>query len=389
MEAKPRRTPPLERLASLAAEYFEPLGAVVEFAGAILTIDGVEACVKGDASARLDAIGLEKYAPEMQRAARLEIIDQIPGTESQFTDYGLEILQSGQRAALIKVSHATLRGGQQPRITGNFLVGHGLHWDELRRNLGGPSLAVVLSDLPASASAHDRSSAQLVSGRIRDDRSSGWGLDVQIRGDQTGDTIVFSPISDLEAPFQFTSARGDVVRGALRLRTSVGILEIAMIHPPADELLSRAWLFALRTFADLTCGRARTAFGSHEIRLRGGRDRRQPGGEGDREQQPASIPRLRSGELPSQPGMSGRLTPTAATAGVLRGGYYVAAHKTRLPPGRHAHPGPRKSAAALGISLGPNETWRGGHWRGVPGHEPLLEFVWREAEATATTAQAA
>jgi hypothetical protein len=34
--------------------------------------------------------------------------------------------------------------------------------------------------------------------------------------------------------------------------TPVGILEIAMIRPPEDDLLTRAWLFALGAFADLT-----------------------------------------------------------------------------------------------------------------------------------------
>jgi hypothetical protein len=210
VESKPRRTRTLERLASLAAEHFGPRGAVVELSGASLNIDGVETHLAGDASDTLDAVGLQKYAPQMERAANLEIIDQIPGTESRFTPYGLEILQSGKQAALIKVGHAALRGGQGPRVTGNFLI-DGMHWDELRQGLGGPSLIAVLRDLPTSASADDRSRTELASGRIRDERSSGWDLEVLIRGDRTGDQIAFTPISakeTVEAPVSSPTPAG-------------------------------------------------------------------------------------------------------------------------------------------------------------------------------------
>ena len=392
VETKPRRTQTLERLASLAAEHFRPLGAVVELSGASLKIDGVETRSAGDASTTLDAIGLQKYGPLMEREARLEIIDQIPGTESRITPYGLEILQNAKQAALIKASHATLRGGQEPPITGNFLISDGLHWDELRQRLGGPSLVAVLRELPTSASSDDRSRAELASARIRNERSSSWDLEVLIRGDQSNDEIVFSPISVremIEAPFRFTNTRGDVVRGALRLTTPVGILEIVMIHQPDDELLTRAWLFALRAFADLTCGRERIAVESRRTRSRGELDSGQPRNGGDREQQPASIPRPRSGEPSGRPQMSDRLAPTAATASVLGGGHYVAGHKTRLPLGKRARQGARQLAAALAIALGPNETWTREHWRGIAGDKPTLEFVWREADDAATIVQAA
>jgi hypothetical protein len=87
--------------------------------------------------------------------------------------------------------------------------------------------------------------------------------------------------------------------------------------------------------------------------------------------------------------MSGRLTPTDATASVLEGGHYVAGRKTRLALGKHASQDARQRAAVIAIALGPNETWTREHWRGIVGDKPSLEFVWREADDTATTAQAA
>jgi hypothetical protein len=390
-ESKPHRTRALERLASLSVEYLAPLGAVVQFTGASLKIDGVETRLLGDASSTLDAIGLQKYGPQMEGIAKLEIIDQIQGTETRFTPYALEILQSGKQAALIKPTHAALRDGREPLINGNFLMGDGLHWDELRRRLGGPSLLALLSELPTSASADDTSSAALASRRIRNERSSGWDLDVLIRGDQSGDKIIFNPVSakgTVEAAFQFTTARGDVLRGALRLTTPEGILQIAIIRRPADELLTRAWIFALRAFADLTCGRERVAAESRGLRSRRDPDGAKPRITSDRAQQPASIPRPRSVEPSSRPQMSDRLTPTAATASVLEGGHYVAGHKTRLPFGRRASQDARRRAGALAIALGPNETWTREHWRGIAGDKPSLEFVWREAD-DATVADAA
>jgi hypothetical protein len=392
VRSEARRTPTLERLASLATEHFGPLGTVVELTGVGLKIDGVEALLVGDASTTLDAIGLQKYGPQMERTAKLEIIDQIPGTEDRFTPYGLEILQGGKRAALIKASHAALGDGQEPRITGNFLIGDGLHWDELRRRLGGPSLVTVLAELPTSASVDDTTSAAFASARIRNERSSGWDLEVLIRGDQSGDKIVFSPISrsqTVEAQFQFTTAHGDIVRGALRLTTPDGILEIAMIHRPDDELLTRAWIFALRAFADLTCGRERAAVESPRTRSRRERDNPKPRSLSDGEPELASIPRPRSVEQSSRPRTANRLTPTAATASVLEGGHYVAGHKTRLALGRRASQDARQRAAALAIALGPNETWTREHWRGIAGDKPSLEFVWREADDEATATHAA
>lgn len=330
LDTKPRRTAALEQLASLAIEYLEPLGAVVELSGTSLKIDGIETRVAGDPSATLDAIGLQKYGSEMERLAKLEIIDQVKSTESRFTPYGLEILQSSKQAALIKVSHASLRDGTEPLIPGNYLVGDGLHWDELRRELGGPSLAAVLSDLPDSASADDRSSAASASRRIRNERSSGWDLDVLIRGDQTGDKVIFSPVSargTIEVPFQFSTIRGDTVRGALRLTTPEGILAIAIIRrPDNDELLTRAWVFALRAFADLTCAPEPASADARETRLQPKLTDSEARTSSDRVRQPARIPRSRSSASSSRPHLSGRLTPAASTASVLAGGHYVAGH---------------------------------------------------------------
>ncbi|HEX3804202.1 MAG TPA: hypothetical protein VHV75_15310 [Solirubrobacteraceae bacterium] len=87
-------------------------------------------------------------------------------------------------------------------------------------------------------------------------------------------------------------------------------------------------------------------------------------------------------------GVLSRLTASAHTTGVLDGGHYVAEHKTRLAPGKHASPEARQRAAALAITLGPLETWTREHWRGIAGDKPVLEFVWREAEAV-PAAQAA
>jgi hypothetical protein len=207
---------------------------------------------------------------------------------------------------------------------------------------------------------------------------------VRICGDQTGDTITFSPISGgavAEAPFQFTTAEGEVVRGALRLRTPAGILAIAMIRPPADELLTRAWVFALGSFADLTCVREHTVAQSHE------RSPRPPASaRDDRERPTVTIPR-RPRQPSSRPSMSDRLTPSAASASVLRTGHYVAGYKARLTPPKQARAAARQHAAAHAIVLGPNETWTREHWRGIAGDKPLLELVWREVDDIALSAR--
>jgi hypothetical protein len=201
----------------------------------------------------------------------------------------------GRQVAVIKLDHAAVHGGLSPTIVGNFLISDGLHWDTLRVRLGGASLATVLEHFPASASAGDRGRAELASERIQNERSSGWDLKVLIRGDESGDKIVFSPISvrdtTVEVPFQFTSADGDTVRGALRLSTPTGLLEMAVIRRPDDGLLTRAWVFALGAFAGLTCAQDRVPRDSRSVRRRVGGQDRQTG----RRAQPADRERAHHG----------------------------------------------------------------------------------------------
>jgi len=367
----------LARTARRVEEYFHSFNPVVVIGNNSITDDAVEFLTHGGAMAAVDDIGIQLYRDQFEAAVTHEITHRIAGIEASTTPHGVQIVEGGKQIALVKVTRAVVYEPTKSMITGNFVVPDGDCWDDLRRRLGAASMGgSVVRHLPAAVAEPERLWMLKASDRIRTERSSHWGLDVLVREEHGGARIIFRPAGireHLEVPFEYVTASGYAVPGALRLGTAEGVLDMVVASDLSEELVIETWAFAVGAFADLTCGadaepESARAGEVHELRPRvaNGNERR-----------PTTIPRQRAAHPTSRPSMSDRMSPMPATAKVLTGGHYVAAHKCRLRPPSQASPEQRAIADALGIRLGAHETWRREHVRGLAGETPTLEFIWR------------
>jgi hypothetical protein len=378
----------LEKLADRARTFFSQFEAAIEVTADNVLINGDPVYVRGeDTSSAIDRIGVHLYHAHLERVVEAELTARMPNTQTRLHPGGVGVWRGEQRLALIRPTHAVVDNATGPQINGNFFVSGEQHWEELRRRLDVSSAVTILFELPASASADQRTRALQASASIRDRRRRSFDRAlVKIMSRTTaGRHITFSPIptsGPIEAPFEFSGGEHTFV-GALRLVTPEAVLALVTDSQPSeDELLISAWLYGLESFEYLTCAAER---GDSEESVERPVVARPPTTEHDEprgdesDESPGSTRRLRSNEPIKDPTILSRLpaglTPTPSTLHALP--LYVADYTRRLPAGQHHSEDARALAARVGITLKPTETWVSGYWRGA-GDLATLEFTWTE-----------
>lgn len=178
-------------------------------------------------------------------------------------------------------------------------------------------------------------------------------------------TVTFRPLERhgeaIDVPVAFDTV-GGTFDFRLRLSASTDPAPIVVDSTADLDALAPRWALALAAFAALTC-RASLPTTSTTHQHSAGQTSQASG----RGRTPSSA---RSGPAPGQ---TGTLVPAGQTRSWLRS--YVVGHPRRLRPGHNAGRDAVARAKALGITLGPDETWVSPHARGLA-DDAVLEFAW-------------
>lgn len=326
----------------------------------------------------VDALVMEQKSDDLLASVVRHLDASGLGLRATKGKRGVVLHRDSAPLALVCATSASFRRAKP--INADFLHS-GPHWLELRQKLAmlvqradAPREATerahaaeqirVLTSLPASIDPSLSAAATEASQRIRIERTLAFGHPVVLVTNSL--KVRFEPVTSIrgpmEVPVSFHSIAGDTVDVWLRLRTAGDPLAVTFVDGADEQLVVRAWLFALIGFAELTCGGV-----SGESMLVQPR-RRPRGASTGQTRHPRKEGRGRGLAL------SDSLTPIGETARYAAA--YVAGHRRRLPSGKRCGAEARAAARAIGIELHPGETWVRPHARGLP-EDAELQFRWQ------------